>query len=75
MLSTIVADLAIFGPEVTARWFFPALNGVRMIHLANFLERMEAFIMVVWVSGALIKISVYYWAAVLGSAQWLELKD
>jgi len=63
------------GPEVTAGWFFPTLNGVRMIHLANFLERMDAFIMVVWVSGDLIKISVYYWAAVLGSAQWLKLKD
>ncbi|OPX87888.1 MAG: Spore germination protein YndE [Pelotomaculum sp. PtaB.Bin013] len=71
----VVADLSTFGPAVTAGWFFPALNGVTMIHLANFLDRLEPIIMIIWVSGALIKISVYYWAAVLGSAQWLELKD
>jgi spore germination protein KB len=75
LLTAVVTDLATYGPEVNAGWFFPELNTVRMIHLANFLERMEAFIMVIWVAGALIKISVYYWAAALGAAQWLELKD
>lgn len=31
--------------------------------------------MVTWVAGVLIKISVYYWAIALGSAQLLDLKD
>ncbi len=75
LLTAIAADLTIFGPEVTTGWFFPELNMVRMIHLANFLERMEALIMVTWVAGVLIKISVYYWAIALGSAQLLDLKD
>lgn len=74
MLFTQLADLAIFGP-ITAAWLFPGLNGIRMIHLANFLERLEAFLMVIWVAGVLVKISVFYWAAALGSAQWLELKE
>lgn len=74
MLVTQLNDLAIFGP-ITAAWLFPGLNGVRVIHLANFLERLEAFLMVIWVAGVLVKISVFYWAAALGGAQWLELKD
>ncbi|OPX87887.1 MAG: Spore germination protein YndE [Pelotomaculum sp. PtaB.Bin013] len=75
MIIAFVDIIAIFGPEVTAGWFFPSLNGARMIHLANFLDRLEPIIMIIWVAGALIKISILYWAAVLGSAQWLELKD
>lgn len=75
LIISFVAGIATFGPEVIAGWLFPALNNARVIHLANFLERLEVTVMVVWVAGALVKISVFYWAAVLGSAQWLELKD
>jgi len=75
LISTFIADISIFGPEVSAGWFFSALNGIRMIHLANFLERMEPIAMTIWIAGGLVKISVFYWVTVLGSAQWLELKD
>ncbi len=74
-LIALITDIATFGPIVNAGWLFPGLNKIRVIHLANFLERLEPFIMVIWVAGALVKISVFYWVAVLGSAQWLELKD
>lgn len=75
LILAFVGGIATFGPEVNAGWLFPALNEARMVHLANFLERLEVTVMVVWVAGALVKICVFYWAAVLGSAQWLELKD
>ena len=75
LLITFVSGIAMFGPDVSAGWLFPALNGVRMINLANFLERLEPVIMAIWVAGALVKICVFYWVVVLGSAQWLELKD
>lgn len=75
LILAFVGGIATYGPEVNAGWLFPALNSARMIHLANFLERLEVTVMVVWVAGALVKISVFYWVAVLGSAQWLELKD
>lgn len=74
-LATFVADIAVFGPELSAGWLFPGLSRARMINLANFLERMDPFVMAVWVAGVLVKISVFYWAAALGAAQWLELKD
>jgi len=75
ILLVIISDLATFGPQVNAGWFFPGLNKIRMIHLANFLERLDPVVMAIWVAGGLVKISVFYWAAVLGSAQWLELED
>lgn len=75
ILISLVTDIAIFGPVTSAGWLFPALNAARMINLANFLERLDPVIMAIWVAGALVKISVFYWAAVLGSAQSLGLKD
>ncbi len=75
ILVSFVAGIAVFGPKISAGWFFPGLNVAMMIHLANFIERFEAVIMAVWVAGALVKISLFYWVVVLGSAQLLELKD
>ncbi|MCL6635675.1 MAG: endospore germination permease [Peptococcaceae bacterium] len=72
---TVFGVVLIFGPNVTAGWMFPTLNGARLIHLANFLERLESIVMVVWVTGGFVKISVFYWAAVLGSAQVAGLRD
>ena len=74
-LVQVVGILAIFGPALTEAWMFPGLNRSRLISIANFLERLEALSMVVWVTGGFVKVAVFYWAAVLGTAQVLELKD
>lgn len=54
---------------------FPFLSLVRYISIAGFLDRIEAVVMVFWVSGVLIKIGVFYYVAVLGIAQLFNLKD
>jgi len=71
----VMATLSIFGPDITGALMFPGLNRYRIINIANFLERLEAVAMVVWITGGFVKVSVFLWAAVLGSAQVLELKD
>jgi spore germination protein KB len=75
LCASFVADIAIFGPQVSAGWLFPGLNAARMVHLANFLERLDPVVMAIWVAGVLVKMSIFYWVATLGAAQWLELKD
>jgi spore germination protein KB len=74
-LLTVVGILAIFGPHHPATYMFPVLNGARIISIANILERLEAVIIAIWIAGGFIKISIFYWATALGSAQVLELKD
>lgn len=74
-LLTVVGVLAIFGPHLTGAFMFPSLNGARIISIANFLERLEAVVMVIWVTGGFVKVAIWYWVAVLGTAQVLELKD
>ena len=43
------------------------------INIADFFEHVESVVMAIWVVGAFIKISAFYYAAALGTAQWLNL--
>ncbi|WP_307412318.1 GerAB/ArcD/ProY family transporter [Neobacillus ginsengisoli] len=43
--------------------------------IADFFEHIELVIVAIWVSGPFIKISVYYYALVLGTTQWLNLSN
>ncbi|MCR4397488.1 MAG: spore germination protein [Firmicutes bacterium] len=70
-----VGTLLVFGPDLTGAWVFPVFSAVRSVVIANFLERLESVAVSVWVFLGLAKIGVFYYAAVLGSAQWLGLKD
>jgi len=66
---------AIFGYPVVKNLAFPTLAVARTVSIANFLERMESVIMVVWILGVLVKVALFYYVFTLGSAQWLNLKD
>ncbi len=74
MINTM-ESLLIFGPDLANHWLYPTYNAVRVVSIANFLERLDAVILMVWILGGFIKIGVFYYAFVLGSAQWMGLKD
>lgn len=59
----------------TSEYLYPVMTVVRYINLANFFEHMESVLIAIWASGTFIKISLYYYALVLGTAQWLNLSD
>lgn len=75
LTASILEALLIFGPNLTSAWIFPTFNAIRLISIANSLEQMEIIIVLTWVLGGFFKVGVFYYAAVLGSAQWLELRD
>ncbi|HZH61582.1 MAG TPA: endospore germination permease [Metabacillus sp.] len=72
-LGNIIA-LCLFG-GITGTFTYPLMEASRYISIADFLEHIHAIAMAVWVAGAFIKISLFYYALVLGSAQWLNLSD
>jgi len=72
---SVIGVISIFGPSVTSSYLLAFLNGVRMIHIANFIERLEALLMLIWILSAGVKLSMFYWATALGSAQVMGLKD
>lgn len=54
---------------------YPLMVAGRYASLADFFENLESIIMAVWILGAFVKISVFYYAATIGTAQWLNLSD
>lgn len=74
MLVTNLAALFVLG-GITASLTYPVMAIVRYISIAEFLEHLESLVMAMWVAGAFIKISVFYYALALGTAQWLNLSD
>ncbi len=75
LLQVIIGVVATFGPEYTSHLIFPGLTGTRIISIGNFIERLEALAMVMWVGGAFTKICLVYYAGVYGMAEWFRLKD
>lgn len=69
MLATLVAVLGVFGPYETARFFCPAFGLAKYVSVPNTLERIESLIVIVWIGGAFIKISLFYLCSVYAAAQ------
>ncbi len=72
---TTATSIAVFGPLLTQNMVFPILELARYVSLGRFLERLEAVVIIVWVAGVTVKVAAFYLAAVLGTAQWLNIKD
>lgn len=61
----------LFSKELT----YPLMSAVRYISIFDFLENVDAVVMASWVGGAYVKISVYYYAIVVGMAHWLNVSS
>ena len=73
-LIAVAAVTAAFGAR-TARAQFPTLFLARQVSIADLIERVEPFIMLIWVFGGFVKVGVFYYCSVLATAQWLNLKE
>ncbi|MDK2918911.1 MAG: spore germination protein [Candidatus Petromonas sp.] len=68
-------SILVLGHDFTARNVFPSYILVKKISLADFLERMEAAIATLWIITIFYKIVIYFYGAILGLAQTLNLQD
>jgi spore germination protein KB len=74
MVLTNLTALCIFG-EITADLSYPVMNAGKYVSIAKFFQHLESIVMALWVLGTFIKISVFYYALALGTAQWLKLSN
>ncbi|WP_045521740.1 GerAB/ArcD/ProY family transporter [Neobacillus niacini] len=77
MMTLVVVNLSVYFVlgETTSSKVYPVMNAVRYISLADFFDNLESVTMALWILGAFVKISVFYYVAALGTAQWLNLSD
>ncbi|TCP29211.1 spore germination protein KB [Scopulibacillus darangshiensis] len=74
MVVTNMSALFLFG-SITDSFTYPVMSAARYIDVADFLQHLESIVMAIWVAGTFVKISVFYYALVLGTAQWLNMSD
>ncbi|KAB7706206.1 GerAB/ArcD/ProY family transporter [Bacillus aerolatus] len=77
MMTLVVVNLVVFFVLgiTTASQNYPLMNVSRYISYADFFENLESIVMAVWIIGAFVKASLFYYVTVLGTAQWLNLSD
>ncbi|MFE4243320.1 GerAB/ArcD/ProY family transporter [Peribacillus butanolivorans] len=77
MMTLVVVNLIVLFVlgSTTPSKVYPLMSVSRYIRFADFFEHLESAVMAIWVVGAFVKISVFYYAAALSTAQWLNLSD
>ncbi|MCZ8511603.1 GerAB/ArcD/ProY family transporter [Paenibacillus filicis] len=74
LMQSSLFSLLLFG-NITGNFTFPVMQAARFISIADFLEHLESLVVVIWIAGVYLKISIYYYVLVLGTAQWLNLSN
>ncbi|MDA8333737.1 MAG: endospore germination permease [Peptococcaceae bacterium] len=71
LVSTLSVTLA-FGEE-TARLTLPVFSLAREINLLGFFQHLESLVLIMWYASLFVKVAVWEYVTVLGTAQWLSL--
>lgn len=66
--------MLVFGPDLPGRLVFPVYSLVQMVTAANILERIEVVLVIIWMSGMFIKVSLCLYAAAEATQYSLGLK-
>ncbi|MBO8169143.1 MAG: endospore germination permease [Thermoanaerobacteraceae bacterium] len=74
LLAITMAAIVVFGHAEASRLMFPTYSLARIISISNIIERMESLVMAVWVAGVFLKITIWFYALVLLTAQTFGLK-
>ncbi|AJY75117.1 spore gernimation protein [Paenibacillus beijingensis] len=75
MFIVIATNILVLGADQTAGTIYPSYQLAKKISLATFIQRVEAIMAFLWFITIYFKITMYFYAAVLGLAQTLKLKD
>ncbi|SDM84346.1 spore germination protein KB [Fictibacillus solisalsi] len=77
MVNFVITNLlAVFLFGGTASGYtFPLFTAIRYITISTFFEHLESVTIAIWITGIFIKISMFYYALVIGTSQWLKLSD
>lgn len=73
LILTMLINISVLGVDLTARSQFPLLSTVQSIQVADFLERVDVFFMLGLVIGIFFKISILFYAAVIGTASLFKV--
>ena len=71
----IVGMISVLGPQLYGMLNYPLLSTIRMASVADFLERIDAVVIMLMVAGGFFKVGVYIYGAAVGTAHLFNLKS
>lgn len=75
-LATMTAmTVMLFGPDLTAHFNFPSYSLIQQISVGEFLDRMEVFLIILWVTGMVTKTGGYLWIASVVTGRLFGMKN
>ncbi|MEA4902968.1 endospore germination permease [Desulfitobacterium sp.] len=69
------SELTVLGDDLAKTYTYPFYNIVRLIHVGDFLERIEVIHVTIWILGMFVKTAFQYYVIVLGIGQLFHLKS
>lgn len=69
-----LVNIMILGVDVVQRTSYPILTAVSYINIANFIQRLDSLIVIVMVLGGFIKVSIFFFCAVIGASNLFKVK-
>ncbi len=66
LMIVMAVNISVLGVNLTKRSQFPLLTTIQSIQIADFLERLDVFFMLALIIGIFIKITIFFYAAVIG---------
>ncbi|WP_339319772.1 GerAB/ArcD/ProY family transporter [Paenibacillus sp. FSL R10-2734] len=76
LLSFIHAiEISVLGADIYDRTTFPMFTTITLVNLANFIQRMDALVILTMIIGVFFKLSVYCYAAMVITADLFKVKD
>lgn len=70
-----ILHLAVLGESIAFHSTFPVLSAVSFINIANFFTRITALVVIAMVLLGFIKISIFFYCAVLGTSHLFKIKN
>ncbi|PEZ74708.1 endospore germination permease [Bacillus sp. AFS017274] len=71
----IVLGILVLGIDVASRHMYPSYAIARRINVGGFIQRIEAVMAIMWFISMYFKLIFYFYAAITGLAQTLNVKD
>jgi len=75
LLLIITLTILVLSADMAARLSFPSYALAKKINVGNFLQRIEAVMAIIWVITLYYRMKIYFFSAVRGLSQLLQLKD
>lgn len=71
----VLVTVAVFGPDLTGVYMFPFWSLAGFVQISRYIERVESFIVLLWLTAIILKITLFFYLSSFATAQLFKLKS